>query len=42
MPVVFYRFQTWFLILRKEYRLSEFENRVLRIFGAKKEGLTEG
>jgi hypothetical protein len=36
LPVVFYGCETWSLILREEYRLRVFENRVLRgIFGPK-------
>jgi hypothetical protein len=35
---VLYRFYTWSLTLRNEYRLRVFENRVLRrIFGSKSE-----
>jgi hypothetical protein len=30
LPVVLYGCETWSLTLRKEHRLSEFENRVLR------------
>jgi hypothetical protein len=37
MPVVLYGYETWFLILREELRLTVFENRVLRrIFGLKR------
>jgi len=37
LPVVVYRCETWSLKLRKERRLSVFENRVLRrVFGATK------
>jgi hypothetical protein len=36
LPVVLYRFETWYLTLREEQRLRVFENRVLRrIFGPK-------
>jgi hypothetical protein len=35
---VLYGYETWFLTLRKEHRLRDFENRVLRrIFGPKRE-----
>ena len=34
--------ETWLLILRVERRLRVFENRVLRIFGAKKDEVTWG
>jgi hypothetical protein len=38
LPVVFYACETWSLTLRKEGRLSVFENRVLRrIFGPKRD-----
>jgi hypothetical protein len=38
LPVVLYRCETWSLTLREEYRLSVFENRVLRrIFGSKRD-----
>ena len=37
MPVVLYGFETWSLTLRGERRLSVFENRVLRIFGSKRD-----
>jgi hypothetical protein len=37
LPVVLYGCQTWSLTLREEHRLGVFENRVLRIFGPKKE-----
>ena len=41
LPVVFYGCETWSLTLRKEYRLSEFQNRVLRrIFGPKRDEVT--
>jgi hypothetical protein len=39
--VVLYGCETWFLILREEHRLREFENRVLRrIFGPKRDEVT--
>jgi hypothetical protein len=33
LPVIPYGCETWSLILREEYRLRMFENRMLRIFG---------
>ena len=41
MPVVLYGCETWSLTLKKEYRLRELQNRVLRrIFGPKRDELT--
>jgi hypothetical protein len=37
LPLVLYGCETWFLSLREEHRLRVFENRVLRIFGPKRE-----
>jgi hypothetical protein len=37
LPVVLYEFETWSLTLREEHRLRFFENRVLKIFGPKRE-----
>jgi hypothetical protein len=37
LPVVQYGCKTWSLTLREEHRLRVFENRVLRIFGPKRE-----
>jgi hypothetical protein len=38
LPVVLYGCETWSLTLREEYRLTMFENRVLRrIFGPKRD-----
>jgi hypothetical protein len=43
LPVVLYGCETWNLILREEYRLRAFENRVLRrIFGPKRDRVTGG
>jgi hypothetical protein len=43
LPVVLYKCETWFLILREEHRLMVFENRVLRrIFGHKRKELARG
>jgi hypothetical protein len=40
-PVIFYGCETWLLILRKEYRLRVFENKVLRrILGPKRDEVT--
>jgi hypothetical protein len=40
LPVVLYGCETWSLILREERRLRLFENRVLRIFGPKRDEVT--
>jgi hypothetical protein len=41
LPVFLYGCETWSLILKEEYRLRVFENRVLkRIFGQKREEVT--
>jgi hypothetical protein len=37
LPVVLYGYGTCSLTLRKHYRLGEFENRMSRIFGPKRE-----
>ena len=37
LPVVLYGCETWSLTFRKEHRLRVFENRVLRIFGPKRD-----
>jgi hypothetical protein len=43
LPVVLYGCETWSLIVREEYKLRVFENRVLRrIFGPKRDGVTGG
>jgi hypothetical protein len=42
LPVVLYRCETWSLAVRKEHRLRVFENRVLRIFGPKRDEVTGG
>jgi hypothetical protein len=41
LPVVLYGCKTWSLTLREEHRLRVFENRVLRIFGPRRDGLPE-
>ena len=40
LPVVLYGFETWSLTLREERRLRVFENRVLRVFGPKRDEVT--
>jgi hypothetical protein len=40
VPVVLYGCGTWSLTLREEHRLRVFENRVLRIFGPKRDEVT--
>ena len=40
LPVVLYGCETWSLTLREERRLRVCENRVLRIFGPKKDEVT--
>jgi hypothetical protein len=40
LPVVLYGRETWSLTLREEHRLRVFENRVLRIFGPKRDEVT--
>jgi hypothetical protein len=42
LPVVLYGCETWFLTLREEHRLRVLENRVLRIFGPKRNEVTGG
>jgi hypothetical protein len=37
LPVVLYGCDTWSLTLREEHRLGVFGNRVLRIFGPKRD-----
>jgi hypothetical protein len=37
LPVVLYGCKTWSLTLREEHRLRAFENRVLRIYGPKRD-----
>jgi hypothetical protein len=37
-----YGFETWPLTLREEHRLRAFENRVLRIFGLKRNEVSGG
>jgi hypothetical protein len=40
--VVLYGCETWSLTVREEHKLRVFENRVLRIFGPKKDGVMGG
>ena len=40
MPVDLYGCEIWSLTLREEHRLKVFEDRVLRIFGPKRDGVT--
>jgi hypothetical protein len=40
--VVLYGCETWSLTVREEYKLRVFENRVLGIFGPKRDGVTRG
>jgi hypothetical protein len=42
LPVVLDGCETWSLTLRKEHKLRMFENRVLRIFGMKRDEVPEG
>ena len=41
LPVVLFGYDTLSLTLREEHRLRVFENRVLRIFGPKRDEVTE-
>jgi hypothetical protein len=42
LPVVLYGPETLSLTVREEHKLRVFENRVLRIFGPKRDGVTGG
>jgi hypothetical protein len=42
LPVVLYGCETWSLTVREEHKLRAFENKVLRIFGTKRDGVTGG
>jgi hypothetical protein len=43
LPVILYSYETWFVILGNEYRLTVTENRILsRTFGPKREEVTRG
>jgi len=39
LHIVLYECESWSLILREERRLRVFQNRVLRIFGVKRDGV---
>jgi hypothetical protein len=40
LPVVLYGCETWSLTMREEHRLRVLENKVLRIFGPKRDKVT--
>jgi hypothetical protein len=40
--VALYQYETWSLTLREEHRLRMFLNRILRIFGPGRNGVTGG
>jgi hypothetical protein len=40
LPMVLYGCETWSLTLREEHRLRVFENRVLRVFGPRRDEVT--
>jgi hypothetical protein len=42
LPLVLYGCESWSLTLREEHRLRVFKNRVLRIFGLKRDEETGG
>jgi hypothetical protein len=42
LPVVLYGWETCSLTVREEHKLRVFENRALRIFGPKRDGVTGG
>jgi hypothetical protein len=42
LPVVLYGCETWLLTLREERRLRVFENRLMRIFGLKRDEVMGG
>jgi hypothetical protein len=42
LPVILYGCETWSLTVREEHKLRVIENRVLRIFGPKRDGVTGG
>jgi hypothetical protein len=42
LPVVLYGCETWSLTVREEHKLRVFEDRVLGIFGPKRDGVTGG
>jgi hypothetical protein len=42
LPVVLYGCETWSLTIREEHKLREFENRLLRTFRPKRNGVMGG
>jgi hypothetical protein len=42
LPEVLYECETWSLTVREEHKLRVFENKVLRIFVPKRDGVTGG
>jgi hypothetical protein len=42
LPVVLYECETWSLTVREEHKLRVLENRVMRIFGPKRDRMTGG
>ena len=43
LPVILYSYETWFVMVGDEYRLTVTENRILRrTFGPKREEVTGG
>jgi hypothetical protein len=42
LPVVLYDYDIWSLTLREEQRLRVFENRMLRLFGQKRDEMVGG
>jgi hypothetical protein len=42
LPAVLYDCKIWSLTLREEHRLRVFENRVLRLFGPKRDEMVNG
>jgi hypothetical protein len=42
LPVVLYGCETWSMTLREEHKLRVFENKMLRIFGLKRDEETGG
>jgi hypothetical protein len=42
LPVVLHGYEIWSLKLKEKYKLRVFVNRVLRIFGSRRDEVTEG
>jgi hypothetical protein len=42
LPVILYGCETWSLTVREEHKLRVFENRMFRIYGTKRDGVTGG